>query len=82
MLTVPPAILDLLRLGAGAAVEIGVKNGRLIVQPKYALSTPSINCWRSATRSIPLQLRIAPGSMPNRSAKNSCSDVGSRNIRA
>ena len=34
MLTVPPAILDLLRLGAGTAVEIGVENGRLTVQPK------------------------------------------------
>ncbi len=34
MLTVPPALLELLKLGVGAAVDIGVENGRLIVQPR------------------------------------------------
>ena len=34
MLAVPPALLDLLRLGAGAKVDIGVEDGRLVVQPR------------------------------------------------
>ena len=34
MLAVPPALLDLLRLRAGAKVDIDVQNGRLIVQPR------------------------------------------------
>ena len=34
MLTVPPALLNLLRLKAGATVAIGVENGRLIVEPQ------------------------------------------------
>lgn len=33
MLTVPPAILDLLHLQAGAAVGIAVADGRLVVDP-------------------------------------------------
>ncbi|MCL2020565.1 MAG: antitoxin [Betaproteobacteria bacterium] len=34
MLTVPPAILNLLRLQAGATVGIAVADGRLIVDPQ------------------------------------------------
>ena len=34
MLAVPPALLDLLKLGAGARVDIGIEDGRLIVAPK------------------------------------------------
>ena len=34
MLAVPPALLDLLKLGVGAKVDIGVENGRLVVQPQ------------------------------------------------
>ena len=34
MLAVPPALLDLLKLGVGAKVEIDVQDGRLIVEPK------------------------------------------------
>ena len=34
MLAVPPAILDLLRLGAGAKVGLAVDNGRLVVEPQ------------------------------------------------
>jgi antitoxin ChpS len=33
MLAVPPVILDLLRLKAGARVGVTVENGRLIVEP-------------------------------------------------
>lgn len=33
MLTVPPAILDLLQLQAGATVGIAVTDGRLIIEP-------------------------------------------------
>lgn len=42
MLAVPPVILDLLRLKAGAKVAVTVENGRLIVEPEsrphYTLS--------------------------------------------
>ena len=34
MLAVPPAILDLLRLNAGAKVGLAVDNGRLVVEPQ------------------------------------------------
>ena len=34
MLAVPPALLDLLKLRAGAKVDIGVEHGRLIVAPR------------------------------------------------
>ncbi len=34
MLAVPPALLDLLKLGVGAKVDIDVQDGRLIVQPR------------------------------------------------
>ena len=34
MLAVPPALLDLLNLGVGARVDIGIEDGRLIVAPR------------------------------------------------
>ena len=34
MLTVPPAILDLLHLQAGSTVGVIVDNGRLVVEPR------------------------------------------------
>ena len=34
MLAVPPSLLDLLKLGVGAKVDIDVQNGRLIVEPR------------------------------------------------
>lgn len=34
MLAVPPALLDVLQLSAGATVGLAVDNGRLVVEPK------------------------------------------------
>jgi len=34
MLAVPPAILELLQLQAGATVGVAVEDGRLVVEPK------------------------------------------------
>ena len=34
MLAVPPAILDLLHLQAGATVGLAVEHGRLMIEPK------------------------------------------------
>lgn len=34
MLAVPPALLDLLKLRAGARVDIGIEGGHLIVAPR------------------------------------------------
>ena len=34
MLAVPPVLLDVLELRAGATVDIGVEDGRLVVVPK------------------------------------------------
>ncbi|MGH7879929.1 MAG: AbrB/MazE/SpoVT family DNA-binding domain-containing protein [Candidatus Binataceae bacterium] len=34
MLAVPPALLDLLQLRAGATVGVAVEGGRLVVEPK------------------------------------------------
>ena len=39
MLAVPPAILDLLHLQAGATVGVAVDGGRLIVEPQRARYT-------------------------------------------
>ena len=52
MLAVPPALLDLLRLGAGASVDIGVEDGRLIVAPRtrpsYSLKELLAQCDENA----------------------------------
>ncbi|MGB8478293.1 MAG: hypothetical protein WCE63_05565 [Acidobacteriaceae bacterium] len=34
MLAVPPALLNLLRLKAGATVAVNVENGRLVIEPQ------------------------------------------------
>ncbi len=48
MLAVPPAILDLLDLRAGAPVSIAVEDGRLVVasrpRPRYALADLLAQC--------------------------------------
>ena len=33
MLAVPPALLDLLNLDVGAKVDVGVEDGRLVIEP-------------------------------------------------
>ena len=52
MLAVPPALLDLLDLGVGARVNIGVENGRLIVEPRtrpsYSLDELLAQCEEGA----------------------------------
>jgi antitoxin ChpS len=52
MLAVPPAILDLLHLRAGATVGIAVEDGRLIVEPRarphYTLEELLARCDASA----------------------------------
>lgn len=48
MLAVPPAILDLLRLGAGAKVDMDVQGGRLVIEPearpRYSLDELLAQC--------------------------------------
>ena len=55
MLAVPPALLDLLRLGVGARVDIAVENGRLIVEPRkrpiYSLDELLAQCDATDTPS-------------------------------
>jgi len=52
MLAVPPALLDLLRLNAGAEVGLAVEGGRLIVdphvKPRYTLDELLARCDASA----------------------------------
>ena len=52
MLAVPPVLLDLLKLGAGARVDIGVEHGRLIVaprsRPRYSLEELLAQCDETA----------------------------------
>lgn len=52
MLAVPPAILDLLHLQAGATVGLVVDNGRLVVEPaprkRYSLDELLAQCDASA----------------------------------
>ncbi|MGJ0534442.1 AbrB/MazE/SpoVT family DNA-binding domain-containing protein [Methylocystis sp.] len=55
MLAVPPAILDLLNLRAGATVGVSVDNGRLIIEPaakpRYTLDELLAQCDASAEAS-------------------------------
>ena len=52
MLAVPPAILDLLHLQAGATVDLDVEEGRLIVRPqtktRYTLDELLAQCDSAA----------------------------------
>ena len=52
MLKVPPALLDILDLRVGARVDIGVENGRLIVEPRkrpsYSLDELLAQCDETA----------------------------------
>jgi antitoxin ChpS len=52
MLAVPPVVLDLLRLRAGATVGLVVDGGRLIVEPqrrrRYTLEELLVQCDPSA----------------------------------
>ena len=52
MLAVPPALLDLLNLGVGARVDIGIENGRLTVAPRtrpsYTLDELLAQCDETA----------------------------------
>ena len=52
MLAVPPALLDLLNLRAGARVDIGIEGGRLVVAPRtrpsYSLDELLAQCDETA----------------------------------
>jgi antitoxin ChpS len=52
MLAVPPALLDVLHLTAGAKVELAIDNGRLVVEPivrpYYSLDDLLAQCDASA----------------------------------
>ena len=52
MLAVPPALLDVLELRAGARVDIGIEEGRLIVAPRtrpsYTLDELLAQCDETA----------------------------------
>lgn len=52
MLAVPPAILDLLHLQAGATVGVAIEGGRLVVEPRprphYSLEELLAQCDASA----------------------------------
>lgn len=54
MLTVPPALLDILRLRPGTTVGIGVERGRLVVEaqkrPRYTLDDLLAQCDPKAAR--------------------------------
>jgi len=48
MMAVPPALLDMLQIGAGAKVGLAVDNGRLVVdpqpRPRYTLDELLAQC--------------------------------------
>ena len=52
MLAVPPALLDVLELRAGAKVDVGIEEGRLIVAPRtrpsYTLDELLAQCDETA----------------------------------
>lgn len=52
MMAVPPALLDLLHIGAGTKVGLAIDNGRLVVdpqpRPRYTLDDLLAKCDASA----------------------------------
>jgi antitoxin ChpS len=52
MLAVPPAVLEMLRLGSGSTVNMVVESGRLVIEPelkkKYTLQELLAQCDASA----------------------------------
>jgi len=56
MLAVPPALLEVLHLGAGAEVGLAVDNGRLVVEPsarpRYTLDELLAQCDSSAELTV------------------------------
>lgn len=54
MLTIPPALLDVLKLQAGASVGLSLKDGQLVVapasKPRYQLSELLAQCDPKAPR--------------------------------
>ena len=52
MLAVPPPLLELLKLQAGARVDVGIEDGRLIVaprtRPRYSLDELLAQCDETA----------------------------------
>ena len=56
MLAVPPALLDVLKLRAGAEVLIGIEEGRLVVtarpRPRYTLEELLAQCDESAADDV------------------------------
>ena len=61
MLAVPPAILDLLHLQAGATVGVAVADGRLVVDPKprprYTMAELLAEAEASGTYPLPAEER-------------------------
>ena len=55
MLAVPPAILDLLKLGVGSKVDVDVQDGRLVIEPEarptYSLDDLLAQCDETAPAS-------------------------------
>ena len=55
MLAVPPALLDVLELRAGANVRIGIEDGRLVVavpRPRYTLDELLAQCDENAADEV------------------------------
>jgi antitoxin ChpS len=76
MLAVPPAILDLLHLHAGATVGLAVERGRLVIEPHYARATVWTSCWLNATPRPSSARKIAHGWIASQSVASCCN--GSR----
>ena len=55
MMAVPPALLEMLQIGAGTKVGLAVDNGRLVVdpqpRPRYTLEELLAQCDSAATMS-------------------------------
>lgn len=65
MLAVPATLLDVLNLGVGAKVTIGIEDGRIVVAPG---TRPSSS--RNATTPLRTTTEIAHGSTPRLSVEN------------
>jgi len=65
MLAVPPALLDILHLQAGAKVGVTIESGRLIVEPRkqrrYSLDELLAQCHKKPTRTAAEQQWLESG---------------------
>ena len=72
MLAVPPVILDMLHLAAGATVGVSIENGRLVIEPTTRPHYTWMSCSLNAMRRQRSAAKISNGWIIRRLAMSCC----------